>query len=823
MDGTATTYRLGSGALVPDASLTHGAGAPPPPHQPQPAHTASTSSYRSEFIAPLSAPATGTTAASGMPQGATSSIAHHSNMQQQQQQQQLYSNYSAAAGLQQNGNPLPHAHSPRALLSPSIEEERRAEEDDDEAAVPAPFTQQDEKAELATLTIQEIYDAEADVRGMSAAFVNMSLSSQASEAAVTGSGAAAASSSSSSSISASPSGPAVSFGSSPLPVVPPERPPATSVLLPPDATPSGTAAGTMATGSAAPVPTAEELSALYLLDVELLSIPLHQKVSYCTALLKCPDQVSQHIKLAYLRRERFDAEMAAKRIVRYWEVRLSVFGSDRCYLPMTLDGAMRDDADVMIKHYTLLPWSVTVLPLKDTAGRAVVYVKGNALDRKHFSWDQQMRAHWYTLDTLASSPEVCKHGYVTIINGNNVNERRHFSARFFRLIQQLLWEILPTKVKCHHLCHPSKVNYYLIQPLVRAVVGKELRLRQRVHYGTTQKVLNELALYSLPAEILPQDMGGSLELDFVQRFRERAQIEGSSYFDDLPPEAGRDFPMPTQQGLPLPTVMPPSNENMNDVPGAAAGIAASVASKGAADTAMCAPERTKKKRKDKKQKTNNRKGRSGRKSDPRMLRAVEIRLAEPDIPLQEALTRGGFQFRRREDFLGGGTDKDLIDNDGIALSQRKNNLCRRLRVEKEKRKEEEAGVEDDKDYNDDSDSGDDLQECTECEASGVNGTSDDMSGMSGFSSGLSSTVSGDEEIEKDEIVPVVSSTAVTAISGDTRIPDGSHVASKSTIVSSTSSKRHERKDSFDEAIMEIPGLGDVDVDFGGLMEEADKL
>ena len=432
----------------------------------------------------------------------------------------------------------------------------------------------------------------------------------------------------------------------------------------------------------------------------------------------------------------------------------------------------------------------------------------------------QMRAHWYTLDTLASSPDVCEHGYVTIINGNNVNEGRHFSSRFFRLIRQLLWEILPTKVKCTHLCHPSKVNYYLVQPLVRAVLGKELRLRQRVHYGTTQKVLNELALYSLPAELLPQDMGGGLVLDFVQRFRERAQIEGSSYFDDLP-EAGQDVLMSTQQGLPLPTDIPSSNENVNEVPGAAAGIAASAASKGAADTAIRAPESTKKKRKGKKQKTNNRKGRSGRKSDPRMSRAVEIRLAEPDIPLQDALTRGGFQFRPRENFVGDGKDKDQIDNDGIALSQRKNNLCRRLRVEKEKRKEKESGVEDDNDYNDDSDSGDDLQECAEFQAGGVNGTSDGMSDMSGFSSGLSSTVSSDEAIEKEEIVPVVSSTAVTAIAADTRMPDATHVASKSTVVSSESTERHERRDSFDEAIMEIPGLEDVD--FDGLMEDADKL
>ena len=85
--------------------------------------------------------------------------------------------------------------------------------------------------------------------------------------------------------------------------------------------------------------------------------------------------------------------------------------------------------------------------------------------------------------------------------------------------------------------------------------------------------------------------------------------------------------------------------------------------------------------KGKSQKTNNRKGRSGRKSDPRMQRAVQIKLDNPDTALKEALQMGGFDFHLKNP-AGGQTDKNLIDMHGVSLSQHKNNLCRRLRQEK---------------------------------------------------------------------------------------------------------------------------------------------
>eukprot|EP00565_Helicotheca_tamesis_P000341 CAMPEP_0185741000 /NCGR_PEP_ID=MMETSP1171-20130828/38725_1 /TAXON_ID=374046 /ORGANISM="Helicotheca tamensis, Strain CCMP826" /LENGTH=303 /DNA_ID=CAMNT_0028412937 /DNA_START=146 /DNA_END=1057 /DNA_ORIENTATION=- len=67
----------------------------------------------------------------------------------------------------------------------------------------------------------------------------------------------------------------------------------------------------------------------------------------------------------------------------------------------------------------------------------------------------------------------------------------------------------------------------------------------------------------------------------------------------------------------------------------------------------------------------------GRKGDPRMNRAVGIRLANPGLSLLDALVAGGFVFSRsieRQTKKGGA----VYDSDGVLLNQRRNQLSKRL-------------------------------------------------------------------------------------------------------------------------------------------------
>ena len=104
----------------------------------------------------------------------------------------------------------------------------------------------------------------------------------------------------------------------------------------------------------------------------------------------------------------------------------------------------------------------------------------------------------------------------------------------------------------------------------------------------------------------------------------------------------------------------------------------------ASSTKSTSDQRTKKVRKRKKETR-------GRKPDKQMDLAVQIKLSNPDMPHKDALLAAGYVFQRVE----GKTD--LVDQNGVSLSQRRNNLCRRIRIGKAKLKRDQAAEEDDDD------------------------------------------------------------------------------------------------------------------------------
>uniref|UniRef100_A0A7R9Z9J4 Uncharacterized protein n=1 Tax=Pseudictyota dubia TaxID=2749911 RepID=A0A7R9Z9J4_9STRA len=75
----------------------------------------------------------------------------------------------------------------------------------------------------------------------------------------------------------------------------------------------------------------------------------------------------------------------------------------------------------------------------------------------------------------------------------------------------------------------------------------------------------------------------------------------------------------------------------------------------------------------------------GKRGDPRMHRAVALRMGNPQMTLLDALVQGGFVFPG----VGqpGASDRNIRDSDGVLLYQRKNQLNRRLRQERRKQEE----------------------------------------------------------------------------------------------------------------------------------------
>jgi hypothetical protein len=85
-------------------------------------------------------------------------------------------------------------------------------------------------------------------------------------------------------------------------------------------------------------------------------------------LFECSFGAFQHgWNLTFQRPSNGARQKAASRLVRYWEERRRLFGSDKFCLPMNLDGAMCDDRVALEAGF------VHQLPGVDASGRQIVW------------------------------------------------------------------------------------------------------------------------------------------------------------------------------------------------------------------------------------------------------------------------------------------------------------------------------------------------------------------------------------------------------------------------------------------------------------------
>jgi hypothetical protein len=124
---------------------------------------------------------------------------------------------------------------------------------------------------------------------------------------------------------------------------------------------------------------------------EIDALPTYEKL----ALLEAREAASKfeftdrRLEL-FLRRESMNAEKAARRFVLYWEERRKLFGPDKYLLPMTLQGALRDDHDCL-KNGPLF-----AAPAVDASGR----ILGGYILKRQFG------------ENYDSQSVVCKLGYL---------------------------------------------------------------------------------------------------------------------------------------------------------------------------------------------------------------------------------------------------------------------------------------------------------------------------------------------------------------------------------------------------------------------------
>ena len=117
---------------------------------------------------------------------------------------------------------------------------------------------------------------------------------------------------------------------------------------------------------------------------------------------------------------------------------------------VTLAGAMIDEVVPMMNHRIF-----HVLPVTDSAGRAIVFVDMTKRDYAIYSEKQEIRVYLYILETIVQNRRLCRRGITFLSTGKN-SEKKHFSRKFAQLRREAE-NCSPIHVRAVHLCHPSTI------------------------------------------------------------------------------------------------------------------------------------------------------------------------------------------------------------------------------------------------------------------------------------------------------------------------------------------------------------------------------
>lgn len=189
---------------------------------------------------------------------------------------------------------------------------------------------------------------------------------------------------------------------------------------------------------------------------ELEKIPLNKKAGWLQAKEKCPHLTSEDHTLLFLRCEVFNADLAAIRLVKYWDKRIEIFGPIHAFEPLALTSSLGPDIErgLSIQFMRLTRTS-------DTGSRALMYAEAmrlmNAYDK---SKDEDRlniaRAVWYLFHSALEEEHVQKRGMVFLINylGAQISM---VDRKLMKLVMPSVSGCLPIRVGAIHVCNPRKL------------------------------------------------------------------------------------------------------------------------------------------------------------------------------------------------------------------------------------------------------------------------------------------------------------------------------------------------------------------------------
>eukprot|EP00521_Asterionellopsis_glacialis_P014661 CAMPEP_0195297780 /NCGR_PEP_ID=MMETSP0707-20130614/22146_1 /TAXON_ID=33640 /ORGANISM="Asterionellopsis glacialis, Strain CCMP134" /LENGTH=318 /DNA_ID=CAMNT_0040359683 /DNA_START=128 /DNA_END=1084 /DNA_ORIENTATION=+ len=236
---------------------------------------------------------------------------------------------------------------------------------------------------------------------------------------------------------------------------------------------------------------------------ELERIPVEDKLDYEEALIRAPELVEiESNSVKFLRKHRLDCKKAAQNLISYWALRVRLFGHNRAFLPMEINGALQDDFEALETGFFQILG-------EDSHGRSIVYHEKTRADPTIHHRDSLCRVAFYILHVAShvgnQDRRRLSDGFVIINNPRGI-QRKDINRLYAKTIFKVLEET-PLKLKAAHVPTSTmkwRLPSWLFVPIYMAVAPKVFRNRTYWYIVATQ--LEEFGIFE---DQIPLSAGGT--------------------------------------------------------------------------------------------------------------------------------------------------------------------------------------------------------------------------------------------------------------------------------------------------------------------------
>ncbi|CAJ1938432.1 unnamed protein product [Cylindrotheca closterium] len=234
---------------------------------------------------------------------------------------------------------------------------------------------------------------------------------------------------------------------------------------------------------------------------------LKDKRAYDLALSMNSEYVeNRSFQLAFLRADSFDAKKGALRIVRFFQLKLDLFGEDKLVLDIVQDDLGRE------AMHEIYSGRKQGLDAQDRTGRWINF----AIVGTENSLRALLQRAYYNTMVAIRKPEAQENGFVSVIYGVGNQSDVTKVPNPWNLTRMM--QAMPVRIEAIHFCHDS-VIYRVLFGIVKTALSPFVKIRSRTHYGTHDEVISSLAGFGIASGTIPVTKGG--EISNLQAFRER--------------------------------------------------------------------------------------------------------------------------------------------------------------------------------------------------------------------------------------------------------------------------------------------------------------